>query len=378
MSKMKRNKFINIKFVRDIIIFFIFMIFAGTLSIYIGMDRNTDVKNYHIYNAWAFVNDRIGFDLLPADIQSYFNPLPDIPYFLMIKYFNNHPAIVTFVWGFSYALFLFLIYKLSKFIFKDYYKCYTTAISVMIASGVFMVVRHIGWLSNDILFADLALISLYFILKSFGKIYHPKLLLSAGLITGAAVGLKYTAAIFAIPLLLTFLIFYKQFTNPKKSFWLLVAGMALGFLLTDGFWMYKLYHQFHNPLFPYFNWIFHSDYIAMPNVFTTDFAQDIEHIQKKTFLLYPFFYRTDIHFQIFYSLFFINLCTIPFVNKQKFQEIFKINLNYTDFILTFSFIAYIVLAKSFAVVRYYAPLSGLVGISAIIVSLKLFYILRIR
>lgn len=373
--KMDKNKILNKKIIHDVIIFLAFIILAGILSISLGTDRSTDVYNYHIYNPWAFLNNRIGFDLLPADIQSYFNPLLDIPYFLMIKYFNNHPMIITFLWGFSYALFLFMIYKISALIFKNYCKLGTTIVSIMIASGTVMVVRHIGWLSPDILIGDFALIALYLILKSFGKDYHPKLIFIAGLIAGVATGLKYTAVIFAIPLLVTFLIFFKKFTNTKKSFLLLFAGMVTGFLITDGFWMFILYKEFHNPLFPYFNWLFHSDYINMPNVFTSDFSQGLNNIQKQTLLLYPFYYTFDRYFQIFYSLIFINLLTIPFVKKENFENIFKINLDYADFILIFSFMSYLILAKTFAIVRYYAPVYGMVGIIIIITLLKIFYIL---
>ena len=97
---------------KNVLIFLAFFIFAGTVSLCLGMERWVDTRNYHIYNPWAFLNNRIGIDIMPASIQSYFNPLLDLPYYFAIKYFNTHPQIVTFLLGFSFALFLFLIYKI--------------------------------------------------------------------------------------------------------------------------------------------------------------------------------------------------------------------------------------------------------------------------
>ena len=98
---------------KDIIIFIFLLIIAGFCSIYLGMERQWDTLNYHIYNPYAFLTGRMNIDIMPAGIQSYFNPLLDIPYYLLIKYNNNHPCINTFLMGFDFALFIFMIYKIN-------------------------------------------------------------------------------------------------------------------------------------------------------------------------------------------------------------------------------------------------------------------------
>ncbi len=157
-------------FIKDIIIFLVLFIFAGDLSIYLGMDRNWDVLNYHIYNPFAFFNNRYAVDIMPASIQSYFNPLLDIPYYLCINYLNNYPVAVTFLMGFSYALLLFMIYKISDFIFQHNEKRhFYSVISVIVASGLTETVKLVGGLSHDLFIGDLALISIYLLLKSLDK-----------------------------------------------------------------------------------------------------------------------------------------------------------------------------------------------------------------
>lgn len=358
--------------IKDCIILLIFTIFSGILSIIYGIDRSADMRNYHIYNPWAFLNNRLSFDIMPADIQSYFNPLMDIPYFLMIKYLNNHPMFVTFLCGIFFGVYLFIIYKFAQLIFKNYKTIPACIISVLVASGTGILISRLGWLTHDMFISDLILISIYLIFKSFGKEYHPKILLLSGFILGCSVGLKYTSGVFALPLVITFLIFYRQFNNPKKSFMFFMLGAFAGFVITDGFWLFKLFMQFGNPVYPYFNWLFHSNYTEVSNVFTLDFVN--RRALLKDLWIYPFYYQSDLRFKILFYVFLFNLFMLPFIKRIKFKEIFNIDTVYTDFILAFAFISYIVWLYTFAVERYYGFIIGLVGLISIVVLLKIFYL----
>src|ERR1700749_1383059 len=62
----------------------ILMPFAfGALAVALGQDANWDLRNYHWYNAYAFLNGRYGFDLLPSQTPYFYNPTIDIPFFLL-------------------------------------------------------------------------------------------------------------------------------------------------------------------------------------------------------------------------------------------------------------------------------------------------------
>jgi hypothetical protein len=51
----------------------------GLVSIVLGQDVNYDLRNYHFYNAYALLNSREEIDLLPGQLQSFHNPLLDLP-----------------------------------------------------------------------------------------------------------------------------------------------------------------------------------------------------------------------------------------------------------------------------------------------------------
>ena len=361
------------KIIIEILIFLIFVLLAGILSVKFGLERNTDTRNYHIYNPWAFLNDRLSIDIMPAEIQTYLNPLLDIPYFLCIKYFNNHPVIITFLWGGSYALFLYIIFKISEFIFENYNKKLLAVYSVIIASGTAMVVRHIGWLSHDIFIGDLILIAIYMLLRSFNaKKNYNILIFGAGIILGCAAGFKYTAGIFVPPIIITSVIFYKQFRKPVKTILMLTCGVLAGFLITDGFWLYKLYKLFKNPFFPYFNWLFNSPHIDIANIYSLDFAKELKIGSTKLF--HPTKILHDLRAQLLFILFFINLITLPLVNKDRFKKFFNINITYIDYIFTIICFSYPIWLYTFSVPRYFSHFLGLTGIITIVILLKLYYI----
>ena len=357
----------------DIFCFSVLMIFAGFTSIYLGFDRSLDVFNYHIYNPFAFLNDRLTTDFMPASKESYFNPLMDIPYYLAVKYLNNYPYLVGFLGGFSYALFLFMIYKITNLIFRDCLPNLFTEVSVIMASGVYEVLSNIGSLSHDIFIFDLILIVLYLLLNSWGK-YCPKLLFVCGFISGVALGLKYSAIMFITTLVLSSLFFYKEFKNPIKLLLYYASGGALGFFLTNGWWMYYLWSVFGNPLFPYFNWLFDSPYIIQDNTFSSSFQRHVPEEYYKVWL-YPFFFRFDHRLQIFEIVFVVSLLLFPFIDSKGFKKETGINASQADFLALFCAFGFIIWVHTFCVPRYFAPAMGLFAIIAFVFVLKVFYLI---
>ncbi|HEY1150732.1 MAG TPA: hypothetical protein VGF27_19280, partial [Pseudoduganella sp.] len=56
-------------------------LFFALLSLSYGQDSNWDLQNYHLYNPFALLHGKIGFDLAPGVWQSYFNPTLDLLYY---------------------------------------------------------------------------------------------------------------------------------------------------------------------------------------------------------------------------------------------------------------------------------------------------------
>ena len=78
------------------LIFAFCFIASGLRSLSLGKDANWDLRNYHWYNAWSVLNGRLGFDLAPAQLQTYHNPLADLPFYGLASAFPESPRLVAF------------------------------------------------------------------------------------------------------------------------------------------------------------------------------------------------------------------------------------------------------------------------------------------
>src|SRR3954447_9153655 len=74
----------------------------GLLSIMLGQDSNWDLRNYHWYNAHAFLTGRLGFDMVPAQTPTFYNPTIDLPLYLIAD--KIPPWSAGFVFGVVHGL----------------------------------------------------------------------------------------------------------------------------------------------------------------------------------------------------------------------------------------------------------------------------------
>jgi hypothetical protein len=82
----------------------------STDGLLLGQDANWDLKNYHAYNGWAVFNGGLSRDLHPAAIQSYLNPLIDIPTFVLVSFVPSAlGTLLLSAWHLLVAIPLFLI-----------------------------------------------------------------------------------------------------------------------------------------------------------------------------------------------------------------------------------------------------------------------------
>ena len=55
---------------------------GGIAALALGQDANWDLRVYHYYNPFAFLNDRLNFDIMPALNPTFHNPFLDLPAYL--------------------------------------------------------------------------------------------------------------------------------------------------------------------------------------------------------------------------------------------------------------------------------------------------------
>jgi len=94
-----------------------FLILGGIVSLLTRYDVLWDLANYHYYNSWALFNDRWMYDIVPGGINTFFNPLPDVPLYLLITFFNDYPNLVIFIQGLWAGAASFVFFKLITLFF---------------------------------------------------------------------------------------------------------------------------------------------------------------------------------------------------------------------------------------------------------------------
>jgi len=237
----------------------------GAWSVIRGQDMNWDLLNYHLYNPYAFLNDRILLDLAPAGLQTYFNPMLDIAYFKAISTIG--PQAVGFLIGFLQGLNFLLVWGIAHTVLRGR-RFYALLLAL---AGVLCIgfLAEVGTTMHDGLTALFPLLSLWMILSSI-RLMHGgdrqrlfSLVIGAGLIAGVGVGLKLVMAIYALPLCLSMLLLPLPWSRRFRLAFLFGFSTLAGLCLTGGYWLYETWRLFGNPLFPQFNDIFHGE-LASP------------------------------------------------------------------------------------------------------------------
>ncbi len=353
---------------KNLSLFIALFVLGGIISVLRGQDNYFDLQNYHLYNPFAFLTGRTQ-DIIPAGIHSLFNPLLDIPYYLLLKYFSCAPRLVAFLMALPYAVCAFFTVKIAGLIFKPaagaekYFKYLAVALGL---SGV-MALSLCGSSSGDEAVGAFMLAALYFILRD------KKIFWLAGILCGAGLGLKLTAGPMAAGIFIAAALSFNR--SSLKSFFkegfVFGVGFLGGLLAVNGYFMYKLYLDYANPIFPFFNNIFKSP------MFTHAPANDPYFLPKN---LVEAVYKTlsfakqniaaipepsrdlRIPFAFLSSVFLTADILLAKIKKVKSTSI--IDENKILILSIFWLTAYIFWAKLLFILRYIAGLDFLTGILA--------------
>lgn len=148
------------------------------------------------------------------------------------------------------------------------------------------VVSQIGITTNEIPLTILNIWALWLVVRFIRGKSSVRGIYAAAFLSGLAAGLKLTAVPYCLALFAALLMCRKQFVLPIKTILLFALCGAAGFLLADGYFLWKWYTLYENPVFPYYNQIFHSPYFDPIFVTETRFF-------PKTLLqwiFYPFYW----------------------------------------------------------------------------------------
>ncbi|MFZ1986845.1 MAG: hypothetical protein WAU91_20710 [Desulfatitalea sp.] len=175
-----------------------------------------------------------------------------------------------FLLGLLPGLNIFLLYALARQTIgaaipaRAEWLCLTAAILGLLgAAGI----SEIGTSFGDSVVSLLVLAALWLLVRLRAHLAAPGwaglgVAAAAGLLAGAAFGLKQPFAIYAVGLCAAFFGLALPWRRRFELAFVFGLGVLAGAALTGGFWMVEMWRRFHNPLFPYFNQVFHSPWGA--------------------------------------------------------------------------------------------------------------------
>ncbi|MGH7042128.1 MAG: hypothetical protein ACREFY_08350, partial [Acetobacteraceae bacterium] len=239
----------------------------GALSVWLGPDASWDFRNYHLYDAHAALAGTLWTDIAPAQLQSYYDPALDVPFFLLRRGLNAHPALLDFILAVPQAVAVWLVLGIATDLLPGRT---APALATLLGATGAAALPTLGSAMSAMPEACLILLALRRCLPPL--IRHPRESEDpssrrtmgsrfrgndgkgwlVGLLVGAAAGLKLTASPYAIGLCAALLA-----TRPRAvpTF---AAAATIVLLAVAGPWWWIVWRHTGNPLFPYFNNIFHS------------------------------------------------------------------------------------------------------------------------
>jgi hypothetical protein len=365
--------------VRESLIFASIVTLSGIVAILIGKDWNGDLRNYHYYNGFAFLHGRLDFDVAPAQIQTYLNPLPDLFVYLGITYLP--PMAFGFCLGAVQGTGLWLVYKLARCITNRLPE--KTSIWLPLLAAL-TALCGAGWLSelgNTMGDSIVSIFVLAALLLTVTGATSPGsrgigALLGAGFLLGFGTGLKLIVAVYAIGYLVALFFLIKQGDRLKISLIILVS-LSGGLLASSGFWMLTLWQKFKNPLFPFFNAYFGSPHAEHIN-FSDGRFFPVTPAEK---LFYPFHFLFDpnrvserqfLDFRICILYLTILFCigSIVYYKFRPQEDSNSRTAPYTGtdiFLIVFCAVAYLVWQIKFSIYRYLMPVEMLTPVMVLLV-----------
>ncbi|MBB3803332.1 hypothetical protein FHR47_003631 [Xanthomonas arboricola] len=238
---------------------------GALLSLGLGQDANWDLRNYHLYIGDAWLNHRLGVDLAPAQMQSYFSPLLDALHAGLMLHLPG--PVVGAVLGALHALVFVPVAAVAWRVLSSAPRraqCAPLFALAGMCSAVFL--SELGGTMGDTASALPVLAALAAVLWAQARARQGMrvvlLWVVAGALIGLAVALKLTNALYALALAPAVLCDGGQLRSRVLALAGLSAVAAVVVALVAGPWYWQVWQHLDNPLFPQFNGLFKSPLAA--------------------------------------------------------------------------------------------------------------------
>lgn len=235
-----------------------------------GPDLNWDLLNYHYFMGYAVFEGRLGYDVAPADLQSFLNP-----YWNVVNYLAN--STLGFPWN-GWALLIIQLLSLPALVgicreLEHSFGFTNSSVESLVSLGLCLV-SPLWWSELGTTFfssstAPFVLYGLWLTIRAVSEPERPAssaFLLLAGVLTGLATGLKLTNAIFlvALPFCLTPVLISGRVARSLSLGIYFAMGAMVGFGITAP-WNFFLWEEWQSPMYPFYNKVFNSQYFEVIN-----------------------------------------------------------------------------------------------------------------
>ncbi|WP_316158338.1 MULTISPECIES: glycosyltransferase family 87 protein [unclassified Bradyrhizobium] len=257
---------------------------AGAVYAYLaGEDINWDWQNYHDYAGFALLHGRFDIDVAPGGFQSFLNPL-----IYLLPYAVRHGLDAPW-WGVAlgalHGLNLALVYWVARVLLRRAADAFTLSAALIIAALSPMALSEVGTSFADILTTIPILAGIALIFGEDDE--RGRRFVAAGLLIGAATGLKLTNATFLVGAGVSLLLV----ARPWRAIVAFGAGSSAGVIVTAGPWALKMARDYGSPLFPFYNTIFRSPEAPQASIVDTRFMPQ----GLLDALAYPFYWVIGKH-----------------------------------------------------------------------------------
>ena len=339
----------------------------------LGQDANWDLRNYHWYNAYAFLNDRYALDLLPSQTPFFYNPLLDIPFYLLATHVPARVAgfCLGAVQGLNFIL-LFMLAHAALIIPNPRQKvvvCGGLALLGMLGGGG---IAMLGTSFYDNITSLGIFLSLLLVIRNLDQLIRADwkrsflLALLFGLPAGMMMGLKLPSVVFCVGLCFALPCISGSLHRRVMMSFAFGLGVLAGIAITLGHWAWFLQSHYGNPLFPYFNQYFQSPLAPLSS------ARDLQYITRSLhdFIFFPFIfaespYRVgeipwrDWRIPILYALLPLSILLRLFFGRSKDSQQALAEPMIARYLLWVAVLSYAVWLGMFCIYRYAVPLEML-------------------
>lgn len=223
-----------------------------------GQDFNYDLINYHYSSAHLLLAGQIDRNVALSGVQSWFNPIGYVPAYLAIA--DLPPRIASMllagVAGLNAPLIYLIAARVARDLPEDSRSRAAFACTLIGMTGA-VTLSEAGTSFLDV---DLSIAALGAVLAAIKALDgRPRRWLGlAGLLLGSICGLKLTCIVMAAGMTAALLVMLIRRRISMAGFVMFALAGISGGLLTGGWWAWRSWHVYGNPVFPMANDVFRS------------------------------------------------------------------------------------------------------------------------